>query len=319
MYLHDHKNFKELIKITAKTQNINTPYLVEKDYWIMHCLYGLSKLNLNLELKGGTSLSKAYNVIHRFSEDIDIKIKPNKKITLDFKVYETKNHDKEKHRESRKKYFNWLSNYLKDKIDGIQVQRDTSFDDTPKYRSAGIRLFYKSHFSAITGIKEGVLLEVGFDQTTPRQKKDISSWAFKEGFKSLQGKVIDNQALSISCYDFRYTFVEKLQAITKKYKTYTNKKDFPKNFLRHYYDLHCLLQLKEVQDFIGTTEYIKHKKIRFKTLDTVIKNCEGFSLNDPIEYKKFQDYYQKTGSLYYKGQPSFKEILKTISKFIDIL
>jgi predicted nucleotidyltransferase component of viral defense system len=48
------------------------PALVEKDYWIMHCLYGLQQLRLQFELKGGTSLSKGYQIIDRFSEDIDI-------------------------------------------------------------------------------------------------------------------------------------------------------------------------------------------------------------------------------------------------------
>lgn len=56
MYLHNHENFKDLIELTAKEQGINDPYLVEKDYWIMHCLYGLSNFGLDMELKGGTSL-----------------------------------------------------------------------------------------------------------------------------------------------------------------------------------------------------------------------------------------------------------------------
>ncbi len=42
----------------------------------MHCLYGLQQMGLSLELKGGMSLSKGLGVIDRFSEDIDIRIKP---------------------------------------------------------------------------------------------------------------------------------------------------------------------------------------------------------------------------------------------------
>lgn len=40
----------------------------------MHSLHGLQQLDLQFELKGGTSLSKAYKIIDRFSEDIDIYI-----------------------------------------------------------------------------------------------------------------------------------------------------------------------------------------------------------------------------------------------------
>lgn len=69
------------------------PALVEKDYWIMHCLYGLQKLGLRFELKGGTSLSKGFGLIHRFSEDIDIRIEPP--AGMDIKT--GRNHDKPEH------------------------------------------------------------------------------------------------------------------------------------------------------------------------------------------------------------------------------
>ena len=39
----------------------------------MHCLWGLQKSGLQFEMKGGTSLSKGWGVIDRFSEDIDIR------------------------------------------------------------------------------------------------------------------------------------------------------------------------------------------------------------------------------------------------------
>jgi predicted nucleotidyltransferase component of viral defense system len=74
-FLHRHRNFPDLIRIVADEREID-PALVEKDYWIMHCLYGLQQLKLTFELKGGTSLSKGFQIINRFSEDIDIRIEP---------------------------------------------------------------------------------------------------------------------------------------------------------------------------------------------------------------------------------------------------
>ena len=74
-YLHNHSQFADLIRIVAEEKGID-PALVEKDYWIMHCLCGLQRLGLTFELKGGTSLSKGYKIIDRFSEDIDIRIDP---------------------------------------------------------------------------------------------------------------------------------------------------------------------------------------------------------------------------------------------------
>ena len=49
-------------------------YLLEKDIWVVWTLRALvsAPFGENLTFKGGTSLSKAYHVIHRFSEDLDI-------------------------------------------------------------------------------------------------------------------------------------------------------------------------------------------------------------------------------------------------------
>ena len=49
-YLHNHAQFSDLIRIVAAERGID-PALVEKDYWIMHCLYGLQQLGLTFELK----------------------------------------------------------------------------------------------------------------------------------------------------------------------------------------------------------------------------------------------------------------------------
>src|SRR6266581_5004125 len=54
------------------------PHVIEKDFWIcwmLKRLFSLECLKENLLFKGGTSLSKAYRVIRRFSEDIDISIR----------------------------------------------------------------------------------------------------------------------------------------------------------------------------------------------------------------------------------------------------
>ena len=75
-FLHERSDFKALVTTVADSEKINDPALVEKDYWIMHAVFGLNQLGLKFELKGGTSLSKGFGVIHRFSEDIDIRIDP---------------------------------------------------------------------------------------------------------------------------------------------------------------------------------------------------------------------------------------------------
>ena len=75
-FLHERNDFKALVETVADSEKINDPALVEKDYWIMHAVFGLKQVGLTFELKGGTSLSKGFGVSHRFSEEIDIRIGP---------------------------------------------------------------------------------------------------------------------------------------------------------------------------------------------------------------------------------------------------
>ncbi len=61
---------------TAARARLANPAIVEKDFWVcwtLHRLYGLPNLP-RLLFKGGTSLSKCFRLIHRFSEDIDLGI-----------------------------------------------------------------------------------------------------------------------------------------------------------------------------------------------------------------------------------------------------
>lgn len=63
--------WKEIIKTVAREQG-RTELMVEKDTIQSMFLLELSKSELPFVFKGGTSLSKAYNLIDRFSEDIDL-------------------------------------------------------------------------------------------------------------------------------------------------------------------------------------------------------------------------------------------------------
>src|ERR1700691_16585 len=126
-YIHELKEFPELLRILEKELNIQAQ-LIEKDYWIMHVLYGLKKRNFEFELKSGTSLSKGFGIIDRFSEDIDIHIKPPKDVVVNTNPKNTKPNAIK----SRKNYYDWLADAIK--IDGIvSVERDVQFDNPDTY------------------------------------------------------------------------------------------------------------------------------------------------------------------------------------------
>lgn len=89
MFLHELPDAKDLFLVVSEEKAIN-PSIVEKDYWVMHTLWGLQQQGFEFELKGGTSLSKGFNIIDRFSEDIDIQIHPADSL----EIKSGKNHDK---------------------------------------------------------------------------------------------------------------------------------------------------------------------------------------------------------------------------------
>jgi len=309
-YLHNHKDFAALLDIVAEEKGIQAG-LIEKDYWLMHILYGLKLQGFDFNLKGGTSLSKGYNIIYRFSEDIDIYIKPPQALGVN------ENHKSQKDNaiKSRKDYFDWLANEIK--IDGITlVERDHAFDDVAFYRSGGIRLFYKSSKPAIHGVKDGILLEAGFDTVTPANKLTISSWAFDKAHSNPVLEIIDNRAVDVACYHPGYTLVEKLQTIATKFRNEAEGKAGGVNFMRQYYDVYCLLANEQVQAFIGTLEYEAHKQARFPKADLLVPLAENeaFLLNDAAIKSSFIKRYQATQALYYNGQPDFGTLLNRLKE-----
>lgn len=76
MKLHENKQlFADAVRATAEAMGI-APEFVEKDYWICQILQRLSRHPDadRIIWKGGTSLSKAYSLVKRFSSDVDFAV-----------------------------------------------------------------------------------------------------------------------------------------------------------------------------------------------------------------------------------------------------
>ena len=60
---------------TDRSPSIHNPIIIEKDFWVcwvLNQIFSNSALSPHITFKGGTSLSKCYNILDRFSEDIDL-------------------------------------------------------------------------------------------------------------------------------------------------------------------------------------------------------------------------------------------------------
>ena len=282
----------------------------------MHALYSLHQQGIEFELKGGTSLSKGYGIINRFSEDIDIHIRTN------FGLQTEGKEDKPEIKNARKNFYDVLAKSIV--INGIvSVKRDYEFDDLDKYRSGGIRLHYISYTPTLEGLKDGILLEAGFDTVTPNNPLTISSWIWDHLVSlNLHNNYIDNTAVGVACYHPGYTVVEKLQTIVRKFRNSSNPSvTDDKNFMRQYYDVYCLLGNPEIINFIGSPAYLSHKAARIKGADNGIPLTEhpALCLNDLEIRTSFKNRYLSTAKLYYNGQPDFEDVLARIKTYLPRL
>ena len=314
-FIHNDPEFKSLLNIVSSKKGIDIS-LIEKDYWIMHALYSLQQQGIEFELKGGTSLSKGYGLIHRFSEDIDIHIRTNFGLLIEGKD------DKPKVKESRRLFYDVLAKEIK--INGIKrVERDYAFDDKDKYRSGGIRLHYDTHTAGFEDLKEGILLEAGFDTITPNTPQDISSWIWEYLISiNVQSQYINNTAPNVLCYHPGYTLVEKIQTIIRKFRNRDSSDESNnKNFMRQYYDVYCLLGNEEILAFTRTPQYEAHKSARIKGADkkTLVTKHPALLLDDKKIREEFTKRYKATSKLYYNGQPEFDEVLARIANYLPQL
>ncbi len=294
---------------TLATERGLPPAVVEKDYWVMHCLWGLVKCGLHFEMKGGTSLSRGWGCIDRFSEDIDLRFDAPPDVNV--------RGEKPVHVASRLAYFDRLASTIV--IPGVVVERNRVYDDD-KARNGGISLRYKSHFEPFPELRSEVLLEAGFTQTAPNEPRDFTSWAWEKA--ALVGlEIHDNRALAIPCFNPEYTFVDKLQTICRRYRQYVERRDpdrdRPRQFLRHYYDLYKLLQLPRVRDFIGTSAYAAYVQEKIKNRDRELFTTGiPFGIPDDAVLGEFEEEFKALSGLFFGAMPRFTDMIQEIRPYV---
>ena len=244
MKLHEDKMlFTQLLNFSANTLNIR-PEFIEKDYWLTRALQRMAQ-NPNAEkvvFKGGTSLSKAYRLTNRFSEDIDIAV-------IDANSFSG----------------NQLKMLLK------RLSKDISSDleeiVIPNVTSKGSR-FYKAiyQYQTLVGltssaVKTGqLLIEINtYANPYPYIKQDISSFLSDYFMEINRQDLIEQYELKsflINVLDKRRTIVEKLVSLIR----FSFEDDVVKSVsskIRHFYDLHYLSNDKKCAEYLQSPKFQK--------------------------------------------------------------
>lgn len=244
MRLFEHPDFDQFI--LAATEHFRSqglrPAIIEKDYYVTEVLRIIAaSAGDKVIFKGGTSLSKGWNLIQRFSEDIDIFLDP-----LAFQPPLGKNA---------------IDRELKRLRDAVAAHPALSFIPNESRTTGGFgrsdRFSYEQHFGGPGEVANRVLLEAGTASgREPTSNVELSSYLAQ--FLSETGTRLgaeDESHFPMRLLHFRRTFVEKLFAIHSKVEIFKRDGHPLGGYARHYYDLFQLAVQPEVLAMLRSDEY----------------------------------------------------------------
>ena len=232
---------------------------IEKDWWVTITLKAIfsSKFAQHLVFKGGTSLSKAYNLIERFSEDIDLSID---RTMLGFKGELSKTQIKKLRKVSGNFIVGEFKEELISQLEQLGVSKenyniiyDDDIDDTSDPHR--IELEYNSIVEPGEYIPQRVIIELGARALLePNEPKIV---------QSIIGQTYPDQAFTIPPFEVvvvvpTKTFLEKIMLLHEEFLK-------PIENIRHYRMSRHLYDIEKLMDHKYGQEAIKNKEL-FETL-----------------------------------------------------
>jgi len=243
----DKKLFTDTILATAEYFSI-LPVYIEKDYWITHALRLMSENDNGdkVVFKGGTSLSKAYHLMNRFSEDIDIAVIDAASFTGN----------------QLKTLIKRVAKEMTIDLHEIQIDGVTSKGS----------YFYKAVYAYpdILGQKTksvvssgNLLIEINtFANPYPFEAKTISSFIADFLVQTNNEHLISQfnlHSFSINVLDKRRTMIEKLVSLIR-FSFSENPTLAIASKIRHFYDLYFLANDILCAEYIQSVDFIKDFK-----------------------------------------------------------
>lgn len=260
--LHD-KDREALFRNTAAKLGMNEA-IIEKDFWVcwmLDYLFHKCRWRSNLAFKGGTSLSKSYNLIKRFSEDIDL--------ILDWRVIGFGYDEPWTARSNTKQdLFNKDANvraekFLADEFLPAMAEDFKSLLSVPfecyidEQDGQTVKFRYPNKFSDSSILQE-IRLEIGaLAAWTPADEKSITPYCAE-----LYPHLFTQPQTDILTVLPERTFWEKITILHREANRPENK-PFPTRYSRHYYDLYCMAH-SEVKDNAFNNVELLNKVVAFK-------------------------------------------------------
>jgi len=308
----------ELFRETASKMH-TTNAIVEKDFWVVWTLDKIfldERLNKILMFKGGTSLSKVFCLIERFSEDIDLIL--NWDLLTDENPYDERS-------KSQQNKFNVQLNekaklYIKDELlpivsDILQPHCKCKIDEED---SLSINIEYPALFSDAALLPQ-ILLEIGpLALWLPSESYEISPFAaqhFPEKFKKPTCRV--NAILA------KRTFWEKATILHQEANRAENKR-IPLRHSRHYYDLAMMAESsvkdEALADLELLTDVVEFKQRFYTSAWAKYEDAKVGTLKllpPEFRYKELKEDYKSMQNMIFGESIDFDKIIAILQELED--
>lgn len=312
---------KRLIINTSRKLNMSEA-IIEKDFWvcwILDYLFTKFKYKDFICFKGGTSLSKIYHCIERFSEDVDL--------TLDWSVLGFLKEEAYASRSNRQQdFFNKEANvktaqYLKSiwlplmKKD-INKQLSDDFElyiediDPQTICFQYPRTYYDSSILQIIRLEIGALAE-----PVPSYSKIITTY-----IAECYPDIFVNEEIKVNVVSIDRTFFEKITILHREANRMNG--NYPSRYSRHFYDLYQMIDKSIANESLNHIELLK-MVVEFKKkfypcnwakYDEILEgNCK--LIPNSVALAIFSKDYEIMKNMLYGDYPSFNEIISELVKF----
>jgi predicted nucleotidyltransferase component of viral defense system len=319
MKLFENADFDQAILRAAehfKPQRLR-PAMIEKDYYVTEILRIVADAGDRVVFKGGTSLLKGWDLIARFSEDIDIFLDP-----LAFDPHLGRN---------------GINRELKKLRDAVAAHPGMTFLPKESETIGGFgrndRFTFTQRFGGAGEVGNRILLEAGTasgrEPTTTVQLNSYLGRFLAETSATLGAE--DETSFPMRLLHFRRTFVEKMFAIHGKVELLKRDNQPLGSYPRHYYDLFQLSSRPEVIAMLKSEEYTAIKtdydrisrehfeKSYFHPADMRFANSEALFPPEELSARIATAYEEQCRLLCYGPHPSWEEVRARFNELRDSL
>jgi hypothetical protein len=311
-FIHDDPEFPELLRIVgAQRAPALAAALVEKDYWVSHTLWSIQRSGLECWFKGGTSLSKGFGLIHRFSEDLDLKLAAGR--TSEFADVANWRSDSPRHTRLRREFFRNLSDRLD--VPGAVVELHPVDEH---WRGAELRVLFphKSGASLEAPMKPYVLIEAGNARVVPHVARDCGSFVHSAlTQRGMERNYVDNLPRSVRCVHPLLTLIEKLDAVHRRFHRTELQ---ARGFVRHYEDAARVILAErglpalpsDLSDLVQVM--LSNREIR----ELPRPDCDCVRPDFTERWREVGREFDATSSMYFGPRLSLAEACQTISSWL---